>query len=514
MPQERLTLRKIREILRLKWELGLSNRTIARSCRTSHSTVGEYVKRAETAGLKWPLPEDIDDEKLTELLFPRTGQEQKQTIPVPDWEKVHTELRRKGVTQQLLWMEYIEKYPQGYCYSQFCALYREWAKKLNPTMRLHHKAGEKLFVDYTGQTVPVIDPNTGEIKEAEIFVAVLGASSYTYAEAQWAQDLANWTGGHVRTFDFIGGVTEVVVPDNLKAGVTHPCRYEPDINMTYQELAEHYGIAVVPARVRKPRDKAKAEVGVQVVERWILARLRNLKFFSLAELNKAIRKLLVELNERPMQHLGKSRKELFEELDQPALRSLPVRPYEFAIWKKARVNIDYHVEYDKHYYSVPHRLYRQEVYLRATERTVEIYFNQERIAMHPRSNAKGRHTTISEHMPPSHKHYNDWSPERFTRWAAKIGKDTERLIRIVLSSKKHPQQAYRSCLGILGFADKHSQERLESACHYALAHDICSYRGIKNILVNKLDTSSSNEDAPQCSSLPSHNNIRGKQYYN
>jgi transposase len=514
MPQERLTLRKIREILRLKWELGLSNRTIARSCRTSHSTVGEYVKRAETAGLKWPLPEDIDDEKLTELLFPRTGQEQKQTIPVPDWEKVHTELRRKGVTLQLLWMEYIEKCPQGYCYSQFCALYREWAKKLNPTMRLRHQAGETLYVDYTGQTVPVIDPNTGEIKEAEIFVAVLGASSYTYAEAQWAQDLANWTGGHVRTFEFIGGVTEVVVPDNLKAGVTHPCRYEPDINMTYQELAEYYGIAVVPARVKKPRDKAKAEVGVQVIERWILARLRDRKFFSLAELNRAIRKLLIEINERPMQHLGKSRKELFEELDRPALKPLPDRPYEFAIWKKARVNIDYHVEYDKHYYSVPHRLHRQEVYLRATERTLEIYFNRERIAMHPRSKAKGRHTTISEHMPPSHKHYHDWSPERFTRWAAKIGADTEKLIQIVLSSKKHPQQAYRSCLGILGFADKHGQDRLESACRYALAHDICSYRGIKNILVNKLDLSSSHEDAPQCSSLPPHNNIRGKPYYN
>lgn len=514
MAQERLTLRKIREILRLKWDKGLSNRTIARSCRTSHSTVGEYVKRAEMAGLKWPLPEDIDDEKLAELLFPRTGQEKQQAIPIPDWDKVHTELRRKGVTLQLLWNEYIEKHPEGYCYSQFCALYRGWAKKLNPTMRLNHKAGETIYIDYAGQTVPVIDLSTGEIREAEIFVAVLGASSYTYAEAQWAQDLASWTSGHVRTFDFIGGVTEVVMPDNLKAGVTHPCRYEPGINITYQELAEHYGVAVVPARVRKPRDKAKAEVGVQVVERWILAPLRNRKFFSLAELNRAIRDLLIELNNRSMKHLGKSRKELFEELDRPALKPLPAMPYEFAKWKKARVNIDYHVEFDKHYYSVPYHLHRQDVHIRSTERTVEIYFNGKQVAMHPLSRAKGRHTTTREHMPPAHQHYGDWSPDRFMRWAGKIGTHTQQLIDVILNSKQHPQQAYRICLGVLGFAKKVGQERLESACCYALDHEIHTYRGIKNILDNKLDLSGSDGDMPQCSSLPVHQNIRGKDYYN
>jgi len=513
MPQERLTMRKIREILRLKWELGLSNRTVARSCRVSHSTVGDYVKRAETAGLVWPLPEELDEDRLLELLFPRTKQAEKQAIPLPDWDEVHTELRKKSVTLRLLWQEYLAQYPTGYSYSQFCDLYRQWAKKLNPTMRIKHKAGEKMFVDYAGQTMQVIDPETGEVQKVEIFVAVLGASSYTYAEAQWSQTLPNWIGGHVRAFEYFGGVTEVVVPDNLKAGVTHPCRYEPGVTLAYQEMGEHYHVAVVPARVRKPRDKAKAEVGVQVVERWVLAPLRKRKFFSLTALNKTIRERLEKLNDREMKHLGKSRRELFEELDRPALKPLPGRAYEFAEWKKARVSIDYHVEFEKHYYSVPHDLCRQDVYVRAAERTVEIIFRGDRVALHPRSKAKG-FTTIKEHMPPSHQHYSDWSPERFTRWAKKIGSDTERLIKVVLASRKHPEQAYRSCLGILGFANKHGQERLETACRYALAHDVFTYRGIKNILKNKLDQLDPDEGSPQPSLLPSHTNIRGKDYYN
>ena len=514
MPQERLTLRKIREILRLKWELRLSDRTVARSCRTSHSTVGDYVKRAEMAGLQWPLPEELDDDRLYELLFPRAEQKEKQTIPQPDWNEVHGELRKKGVTLRLLWMEYLEENPTGYSYSQFCELFRQWSKKLNPTMRLNHKAGEKMFVDYAGQTVPVIDPETGEIRQTEIFVAVLGASSYIYAEAQWSQGLPNWINGHVRTFEHIGGVTEVVVPDNLKAGVTHPCRYEPGVNLAYQEMAEHYGVAIVPARVRKPRDKAKAESGVQNVERWVLARLRKQKFFSLAALNRAIHKLLDELNAKKMEHLGKSRRELFEALDCPALKPLPVSAYEYAIWKKARVSIDYHIEFEKHYYSVPHTLLRQYVHIRSTERTIEVFFKNRLVALHPRSKAQGRHSTLKEHMPPSHQHYGEWSPERFVRWAEKNGPDTAQLIRAVLNSRSHPEQAYRACMGILNFNTKHGQTRLEAACRYALAHEIHTYRGIKNILENQLDKTGSDEGAPQPSLLPPHPNIRGKDYYN
>lgn len=514
MPKERLTMRKIREILRLRWERQLSERVVARSCRISHSTVGDYVKRAEAAGLKWPLSEDLSENQLYELLFPRAEQLVPNAIPMPDWEEVSDELRRKGVTLRLLWREYLEKFPNGYSYSQFCQLYRDWSKKFKPTMRLNHKAGEKVFVDYTGQTMPVVDPKTGEIREAEIFVAVLGASSYTYAEAQWHQDLPNWIGGHVRAIHYFNGVPEIVVPDNLKAGVSHPSRYDPEINPTYQEMAEHYGVAVIPARVRRPRDKSKAEVGVQNVERWILARLRNRKFFSLFELNRAMEELLVELNDRKMEHLGKSRRELFELYDRPALKPLPATPYEFAFWKKARIHIDYHVEYEGHYYSVPHHLYPGEVDIRANEKTVEIFLDQKQVALHPRSNARGRHSTLKEHMPTEHRFYNDWSKERIIHWAEKIGPETAKVVQMELGSRQHPEQAYRACLGILGFTRKYTAGRLETACHYALANQIHSYRGIKNILVNKFDQLDSSEDMPQPSLLPPHTNIRGKDYYN
>jgi transposase len=511
MTQERLTMRKIREVLRLKWECGLTNRAIARSCSISHSTVGEYLQHAEGAGLSWPLPADLDEDALFRLLFPTASHPSSKIIPCPDWSLIHTELRRKSVTLRLLWVEYREAHADGYEYSQFCELYRRWAKRLKPSMRLSHKGGEKLFVDYAGQTVPVVDPHTGEVRQAQIFVAVLGASSYTYAEAHWSQDLVNWTGAHVRAFAFIGGVPEIVVPDNLKAGVKHPCRYEPDLNPTYQDLAQHYGTAVIPARPRKAKDKAKVEVGVQVVERWILARLRNRTFFSLADLNQAIRELLDELNTRLMKHLGRSRRELFEALDRPALKPLPEQPYEFAIWKEARVNIDYHVEFEHHYYSVPHTLIHEEVYVRATEGTIEIFFNNQRIASHRRSNALGRHTTLSEHMPPAHQKYQEWSPDRFTRWAQTIGPHTTQLVQALLTSRKHPQQAYRSCLGLLRLASRYGEERLEAACCRALPAGIHSYKGVKNILDAKLDQVEPEEPAPVVP--PSHENIRGQTYY-
>lgn len=512
MSQERLSMRKIREILRLKWECGLSNRAIGRSCSLSHDTVGEYLRRAEAAGFSWPLPEGLDEEALHELLFPKPSRSSSQSIPLPDWSQVHTELRRKSVTLRLLWVEYRESHPDGYGYSQFCHLYRHWAKHLNPAMRLTHKAGEKLYVDYAGQTVAVVDPQTGEIRQAQIFVAVLGASNYSYAEAHAHQDLPHWIGAHVRSFAFLGGVPEIVVPDNLKAGVKHPCRYEPDLNPTYQDLAQHYGIAIIPTRVRKPKDKAKVEVGVQVVERWILARLRNRTFFSLPDLNQAIHTLLEDINARPMKHLDRSRRELFEALDQPALKPLPAQPYEYALWKQARVNIDYHVEFNKHYYSVPFALARQEVEVRATQRIIEVYFKGNRVASHPRVDTPGRHSTLSEHMPTSHKEYSEWSPERFTRWAQEIGPHTVDLVQALLAARTHPQQAYRSCLGILRLATRYGNERLEAACKRALPSGIRSYKGVKNILDAKLDRLEP-EAEPHPATLSSHANIRGESYY-
>jgi transposase len=504
-------MRKIEEILRLKFEVGLTHRAIAKSCGVSTSTVSEYVTHARAAGLSWPLPEGLKPEQLRAKLFPSKGASGRE-IPPPDWPYVHKELKRKGVTLSLLWIEYRQEHPDGYGYSQFCHRYREWKKPLNPTMRQKHKAGEKLFVDYAGQTVPVVDPDTGEVRAAEIFVATLGASNYTYAEAQRSQSLPNWIGGHVRAFAFLGGVPEVVVPDNLKAGVTSPDRYEPDLNPSYQEFARHYGVAVVPARVRKPRDKAKVEVSVQVVERWILARLRKRTFFSLAELNQAIRELLFEINRREMKHLGQSRLELFAELDQPRLAPLPVQPYEFAVWKKARVHIDYHVAFEKHQYSVPYTLSGQEVDLRATEKTVEIFYLRKRVASHPRSTAKGRYSTHSVHMPPEHQFYSQWSPERFLRWAEKIGAQTAELISRALDARRHPEQAYRTCLGILGLAKHYSPERLEAACLRANGAGIRSYKGVSNILKNQLDQVKLEPESDQ--TLPPHENIRGENYYN
>jgi transposase len=511
MAQESLSMRKIEEILRLKFDVGLTHRAIAKSCGVSTSTVSEYATRAKAAGLSWPLPEGMTREELGTRMYPEKGSAARQ-IPPPDWQKIHKELNRKGVTLSLLWIEYRQEHPDGYGYSQFCQHYRTWKQHLNPIMRQKHKAGQKLYVDYAGQTMAIVDAQTGEIQEAQIFVATMGFSNYTYAEAHWTQSLPDWIGAQVRAFEFLGGVPEIVVPDNLKAGVSSPNLYEPDLNPTYQEFARHYGIAVVPARVRKPRDKAKVEVGVQVVERWILAQLRDRTFFSLVELNQAIARLLVGLNQREMKHLGQSRQELFEEVDLPALSPLPMRPYEFAFWKKARVHIDYHVAFEKHFYSVPYTLSGKEVAIRATEKMVEIFYNRKRVASHPRSTAQGRFSTHMIHMPPEHQFYSQWSPKRFLSWAAEIGDQTAELISRALDARRHPEQAYRTCLGILGLAKRFSPERLEAACRRANAASIRSYKGVHNILKNKLDLRplEPEPDTP----LPPHENIRGETYYN
>jgi len=512
MCQERLSMRNIQEVLRLKWEGHLSHRAIATSCGISPATVSDYLLRAQAAGLSWPLAADLTEEALVARLFPTAMPAVGRTIPEPDWAQLHTELRRKGMTLRLLWVEYREAQATGYGYSQFCAHYREWTGHLQPTMRQNHVAGERLFVDYAGQTVPLVDPHTGEVQAAQIFVAVLGASSYTYVEAHLHQDLPNWIGAHVRAFAFLGGVTELLVPDNLKAAVRSPCRYEPDLNPTYYALAQHYGVAVLPARVRKPKDKASVEVGVQVVERWIVARLRHQTFFDVADLNGAIRVLLTELNDRPMRHLGQSRRQLFEALDRPALKPLPAQPYEFAIWKKARVHIDYHVEFDKHFYSVPFTLIHQEVDLRVTEHTVEIFSHQQRQAVHPRSALPGRFTTQVAHMPPAHQACSEWSPERFQHWAEQVGTHTAQLIGLVLTARVHPQQAYRTCLGILGLAKRYTSTRLEAACHYALSAEIQSYKGLHHILEAQLDHLPPVVASP-ASPVTDHANLRGPSYF-
>ena len=509
MPAERLSMRKIREVLRLKFDRRLSNREIALTCSIGRTTVSEYLQRAGRAGLEWPV--DIDDEKLERLLFVRGDFGTITTRPVPDWAEVHKELKRKGVTLALLWQEYKAIHPEGYQYTQFCELYRVFLGSVDPVMRQKHKAAEKLFVDYAGQTISVVDPATGTVREAQLFLAVLGASSYIFAEATWSQTLPDWIGSHVRALESLGGVPEVIVPDNLRSGVSSPHRYEPELNPTYREFAAHYSVSVIPARVRKPRDKAKVENGVLQAERWILAPLRNRTFFDLAELNNAIRERLVELNQRPFQKLEGSRTLAFEKIDRPALRPLPERRYEYAEWRRATVSPDYHVEVDGHYYSVPCRLIRKKVDLRLTQRIVECFHKGERVASHLRSEVTGELTTIREHMPPSHRHYLEQTPENLIASAERIGIDVSIFIKAILdSSKQH--LGIRSSLGVLRLAKQYGSERLCGACRRALALQALSSRSVESILKTGLDRASLSAAASP--SPLYHENLRGPHYFN
>ena len=513
MPAERASMRCVREILRLKAD-GLSDRAIARSTGLARSTVSEYVGRGRAAGLTWPLPAELTDTALEALLFVGAGiAPGTRRKPEPDWAHLHREQRRPGVTLMLLWQEYRAAQPDGYGYSRFCELYDGWERRLSPTMRQSHPAGERLFVDYAGQTVELVDGRTGEIRAAQVFVAVLGASNYTYAEATWTQTLADWIGAHARALAFFGGVPRQIVPDNPKVGVLKANWYEPGLNPTYQDFATHYGTAILPARPRRPRDKAKVEVAVQVVERWILARLRNQRFFSLAELNAAIGSLLDDLNDRPMRHLGVSRRQLFEKLDRPALRHLPVETYVYAEWRRRRVGLDYHVDIDGHYYSVPHRLLRQEIEARITQSTIELFHRGQRVACHLRGGARGRHTTLAEHMPSAHRRHAGWTHERMLREATAIGPDTATLVEVILRSRPHPEQGFRACLGILRLARHFGNDRLEAACRRGLQIGARSYGSISSILDKGLDRQPLPQAAPAPELPLDHSNIRGSRYY-
>lgn len=502
-------MRKLREILRLR-AAGKSHRQIGLSVGIGQSTVSDSLSRARLAGVSWPC--ELDDAALERALYPPKPAMPDVERGQPDWAEVHRELKRKGVTLFLLWQEYKSIHRDGFQYSWFCQHYRAFAGRLDLVMRQSHRAGESMFVDYAGQTVPVINRETGELRHAQIFVAVLGASNYTFARASWTQSLPDWIDAHCRAFTFFGGVTETVVPDNLKAGVTHPHRYEPELNPTYTEMAAHYGVTVLPTRVAKPRDKAKVEVGVQVVERWILARLRNQSFFSLDALNRAIAELLVWLNERAFKKLPGSRRSLFEQLERPALNPLPGTAYVFATWKKVRVSIDYHVELERHYYSVPYQLVKHQLDARLSAHAVELFYRGKRVASHRRSNQHARHTTVTEHMPRPHREYAEWSPKRLVRWAEQSGPATAALITQILSSRRHPQQGFRSCLGILRLGKTYSRARLEAACRRALIIGAASYKSVESILKHNLDQQPLPEAAS--SSLPiDHDNLRGPDYF-
>lgn len=511
MPAERMNMKKIREILRLKYESNLSERAIAQSCRTSKTSVGRCLDKARVKGLFWPLPVDLDDETLEQLLYPTNEVKAKKALF--DWPYIHQELKKKGVTLELLWLEYKQREPNILSYSRFCYWYREFKKQLSPVMRQSHKAGEKLFVDYAGLSLAWSDTTTGEIHQAQIFVAVMGASNYTYVEATRTQSLPDWIASHVSTFEFLGGLPEIVVPDNLKSGVSCPHLYDPQINLTYQDMANHYGIAVVPTRVGSPKDKAKVEVGVQGIERWILAPLRHRTFLSLSEINAAIKPLLNAYNQRAFQKLPGTRLSAFQSIDQPALKSLPAHVYQYATWKKARAGADYHVAYHYHYYSVPHQYIRHELDLKITRDLIQCFYKNKLIAVHPHAKQKG-YSTLKEHMPKSHQAYAEWTPERILRWAKQIGGQTEAFINALIQSRVIPQQAFRACLGVLRLSRSYGNDRLEKAAHRALSIGALSYQSIASILKKGLDQ----QPVPESQRVNpaheiTHENLRGKDYY-
>ena len=510
MANKRLSMRRIKEVLRLYFEQKRSLRLIAQAMSISPSTVSDYVSRAQAAGLAYPLAGSMGDDELERLLFPPQPPSSVKRAE-PDWPTVYAAMRTKGMTLTLAWQEYKGIHPDGYQLSWFCDAYRRYSDKLGIVLRQFHPAG-RCFVDYAGPTVDVIEPATGEVRHAQIFVATLGASNYSYAEATWTQQLSDWIRSHIRLFEFLKGVPELLIPDNLKSGVKKASYYEPQINPSFREFASYYRFTVLPARPYKPRDKAKVENGVLIVERWILARLRNRRFFSLSELNVAIAELVRDMNQRAFRKLPGNRQSLFADVDRPALGELPEQPYEYALWSLARVHIDCHIEVDGHYYSVPYRLLRQQVDTRLTDTVLEVFAKGLRVASHIRSFARGKHSTIVEHLPARHQQYLNWSPERIAHWAERLGPSVKLVVDHILRSRQHPQQAYRSCLGVLRLGKSYGNDRLEAACQRALLINGMTYRSIESMLKTGMDRQPLSHDSEQ-SALPLHENVRGPTYY-
>lgn len=513
MANQRITMRKIREVLRLRFAAQLTVRKISASTKISVGGIQKLLTKANNLSLTWPLPDELDDSQLAQMFYPRADTRSSSRFEIPDWAEVHRELKPKGMTKNLLWQEYTQQYPNRcYSYSQYCDRYLHWLKKQKRSMRQQHKAGEKLFVDYAGKTMPIVWQATGEIRFAEIFVAVMGASNYTFCEATWSQKSPDWIGSHVRAFEFLGGVPEIVVPDNLRSGVSKACRYDPDVNPSYQQWAAHYCTVIIPARPRKPQDKAKAEVGVQIIERWILARLRHQTFFSLSELNHCIKALLVEVNNKPFKQLKGTRQSWFDSIDKPALMPLPKQSYQYTEIKRVKVNIDYHVQFDQHHYSVPHHLVGEKLELHATDNLIEVYFHNNRITSHPRKHYPGM-TTIAEHMPVRHEKHHKWTPGKLKNWANNIGGEVLLWVTSLLAQKQHEQQAYSVCLGLLNLSKSYEAQRLNNACAIANKHSLYRLKHIKDILKSNQDKLPA-DTKEQLSLLPqSHENIRGAKSF-
>ena len=514
MPAKReLTMRQLRYMLRLHHD-GVSARAIGRTLGVARSTIQDNLQRAQASGIAWPLPPELTDAVLEQRLFARPGMMSGlRRRSEPDWGMLARELKRPGVNLMVLWEEYRQVQPDGYGYSRFCDLFREFERRLSPVMRQEHVAGDKVFVDYSGKRIDIVDPSTGIVIEAELFVGVLGASSYTYAEATFTQTLPDWIGSHVQMFRFFGGVPRLTVPDNLKSAVNKASFYDPEINRSYGMMAAHYGVGVLPARPRKPRDKAKVEAGVRFAQTYILGRLRHQTFFSLAECNAAIKECLDRINGHVMRRLGVSRRDLFETIERPALRPLPAQDYEYAEWRLVRVGLDYHVEAAGYFYSVPHTFIRAEVDVRITARSVEVFHRGRRIAAHERRYGGRRHGTDPEHMPSAHRRYAEWTPDRFHRWARSIGPNTEALITAILANRPHPEQGFRTCLGVLRLYRGIAPARAEAVSARALEINAMTYKSVASILNNNLDRVPTRQSGTE-PTLFDHPNVRGPRYFN
>lgn len=509
MPKKRMPMNKIKEILRLRYECNLSNRQIATCLGIAHSTVSQHLSRFKASGLIWPLDSPDHESKIHQALF--DGRSRMTQKALPDFALYYQELRRKGMTKALLWEEYCHQHQEhAYGYTQFCELYRGWLKTQKRSMRQLHQAGDKLFIDYCGPTIPIVNPDTGECRHAQLFVAILGASNYTYVEASPSQGLEHFLMSHVHTFNHLGGAPNILIPDNLKSAVTKVDRYEPTLNESYRKLAHHYGVAVMPARPYKPKDKAKVENAVLIVERWIMMRLRHRVFHTLSELNRAIRALNHDLNQREMKQLGISRHDLFHKIDKAALMPLPSQPYVYTETKRAKVAPDYHIQYKKHFYSVPHQLVGKHVELEATHQIVRLYYKGHVVAQHPTSQKEYGLSTVHEHMPSNHQ-YQSWTPDRFISWGAAVGPATSEVVAQLLRRPRYPEQAFKSCFGLLNLAKKHSDARLEQACKDALMAENTRLSFVKNLLNHHREgtLSTQTNDTPNVD----HPNVRGARYY-
>jgi len=516
--QERLAMHKIKAVLRLHLLGGVSSRReLARAAGCGKSAVAECLRRAESAGLtRWELIEALDEEALFARLYPKSSAlTAPAERPLPDWTRVREELARRDhqVTLMLLWTEYKAQHPDGYQYSQFTELYRRFESKLSCVLRQQYRGGEKGFVDFC-DGIAFIDRTSGELVATQLFVGALGASSYTFAHATLSQELPVWLDCHVRMYEFWAGAPALTIPDNLRAAVTRADRYEAELNCSYRELAEHYNTCVMPARPYRPRDKAKVEAAVLVAQRWLLAALRHHSFYSVEEINTALAQLLIKLNDRVMRHVKQSRRQLYERLDRPALKPLPPQRYQYAQWKQVKVNIDYHISFEDHFYSVPYTLIHETLWCRATHTIVELLHKDKRIASHPRSFVKYGYSTLCEHRPASHRAHLQWTPSRLIEWGRSVGPHTARVVEHVLQTKPHPEQGYRSVLGILRLSSKFGAERLERACEQALAIGSPAYRTIKTMLQKCMESAALPEPHAESNTEQLGTaNVRGRRYY-